>query len=213
MMVYYGNDIYRNSFAHYGIKGQKWGDRRFQNKDGSLTEAGKRRYREGALSDKDLAKTYNGLLNGVSKRYNSQILNFSSATAGGLSNKDLAKVHNNDLDKQQRVDDAVQSKKQREADMKNAVQNAGSLVAKDLAKVYNSMLDKNKVSTGKKSSNSIKKTLSAPGRATATVAKQMTKGKSTVDDIIKKAKAKKKVDSIVGSAASGYAIAKKARKK
>lgn len=28
---------------HYGVKGQKWGIRRYQNKDGSLTEAGKRR--------------------------------------------------------------------------------------------------------------------------------------------------------------------------
>lgn len=30
--------------AHYGIPNMKWGRRRFQNKDGSLTEAGKRRY-------------------------------------------------------------------------------------------------------------------------------------------------------------------------
>lgn len=30
--------------AHHGIKGQKWGIRRFQNNDGSLTEAGRKRY-------------------------------------------------------------------------------------------------------------------------------------------------------------------------
>ena len=30
--------------AHHGIKGQKWGVRRFQNKDGSLTSAGRKRY-------------------------------------------------------------------------------------------------------------------------------------------------------------------------
>lgn len=29
---------------HYGIPGMEWGKRRFQNKDGTLTEAGKRRY-------------------------------------------------------------------------------------------------------------------------------------------------------------------------
>ncbi len=34
----------RNELYHYGIKGQKWGVRRFQNKDGSLTPAGKNRY-------------------------------------------------------------------------------------------------------------------------------------------------------------------------
>lgn len=34
---------------HYGIKGMKWGVRRFQNSDGALTEAGKKRYN--TLSD------------------------------------------------------------------------------------------------------------------------------------------------------------------
>lgn len=29
---------------HFGIKGQKWGIRRYQNEDGSYTEAGKKRY-------------------------------------------------------------------------------------------------------------------------------------------------------------------------
>lgn len=33
-----------NYLAHFGIKGQKWGVRRFQNPDGSLTSAGKKRY-------------------------------------------------------------------------------------------------------------------------------------------------------------------------
>ena len=33
---------------HYGIKGMKWGIRRFQNKDGSLTKAGLKRYSDAA---------------------------------------------------------------------------------------------------------------------------------------------------------------------
>lgn len=33
-----------NELYHYGIKGQKWGRRRYQNEDGSLTPAGKQRY-------------------------------------------------------------------------------------------------------------------------------------------------------------------------
>lgn len=32
-----------NELRHHGVKGQKWGVRRFQNKDGSLTPAGKKR--------------------------------------------------------------------------------------------------------------------------------------------------------------------------
>lgn len=30
--------------AHYGVEGQKWGERRYQNKDGSLTEEGRRHW-------------------------------------------------------------------------------------------------------------------------------------------------------------------------
>ena len=34
----------RNELYHYGIKGMRWGVRRFQNKDGSYTAKGKKRY-------------------------------------------------------------------------------------------------------------------------------------------------------------------------
>lgn len=33
-----------NELQHWGIKGQKWGVRRYQNSDGSLTPAGRKRY-------------------------------------------------------------------------------------------------------------------------------------------------------------------------
>lgn len=33
-----------DELVHHGIKGQKWGVRRFQNKDGSLTAVGRQRY-------------------------------------------------------------------------------------------------------------------------------------------------------------------------
>lgn len=48
----HGDNMYSNvrrlrndELSHNGIKGQKWGIRRYQNEDGSLTEAGKIRYR------------------------------------------------------------------------------------------------------------------------------------------------------------------------
>ena len=46
-----------NELQHHGIKGQKWGIRRFQNKDGSLTPAGKRRYDEPNVGRKIVQKT------------------------------------------------------------------------------------------------------------------------------------------------------------
>lgn len=42
-MIKYRNP-YPNELYHYGIKGQKYGVRRYQNKDGSLTPEGKERY-------------------------------------------------------------------------------------------------------------------------------------------------------------------------
>ena len=41
--MYYTN-ITRKELYHHGIKGQRWGVRRFQNKDGSLTPRGRKRY-------------------------------------------------------------------------------------------------------------------------------------------------------------------------
>lgn len=36
--------VYSNELYHWGIKGMKWGVRRYQNRDGTLTAEGKKRY-------------------------------------------------------------------------------------------------------------------------------------------------------------------------
>ena len=57
-----------DELKHYGIKGMKWGVRRFQNSDGSLTADGKKRYSGDNL--KDIQKQVNqgkNVVDGVNK--------------------------------------------------------------------------------------------------------------------------------------------------
>ena len=49
MGTFYAPNDYRNYLEHHGIKGMKWGVRRFQNADGSYTAAGRARYAAGKV--------------------------------------------------------------------------------------------------------------------------------------------------------------------
>lgn len=48
--------VYETTLQHWGIKGQKWGVRRYQNKDGSLTSAGKKRYSDSGSSSRSTSE-------------------------------------------------------------------------------------------------------------------------------------------------------------
>lgn len=68
-----------NELAHWGVKGMKWGVRRYRNRDGSLTPAGRKRY-ENTWSDEAkevsrLKRTKNvkEMSNSELKRYNERV--------------------------------------------------------------------------------------------------------------------------------------------
>jgi hypothetical protein len=46
----------KGELCHFGIRGQKWGIRRYQNEDGTLTEEGKRHYGAAKESERKLDK-------------------------------------------------------------------------------------------------------------------------------------------------------------
>lgn len=48
---------------HWGVKGMKWGVRRYQNKDGSLTPRGRKRQKELSADEKERAARKNDLKN------------------------------------------------------------------------------------------------------------------------------------------------------
>ena len=74
---------------HWGIKGMKWGVRRYQNKDGTLTPAGKKRYNANSesdaksMSDQELRSKINRM--NLEKRYVDLSKNTNSKTSRVLN--------------------------------------------------------------------------------------------------------------------------------
>ena len=66
-------DMDLKSFSHYGIKGMKWGRRRYQNKDGSLTPAGKARYNYPHQSEREKSTNNTNTKKSASQMTNSEL--------------------------------------------------------------------------------------------------------------------------------------------
>jgi hypothetical protein len=82
---YYGTPPTSDEITHFGIKGMKWGVRRYENPDGTLTKAGKKRYKvyEDAKSYLNRQnKTDRGMIDYYRKRYNQAKKRYSGKDAG-----------------------------------------------------------------------------------------------------------------------------------
>lgn len=94
--------MYDNNYlTHYGIKGQKWGVRRFENEDGTLTPRGVKRYKR--LDDKFVKKKSDKIYKKAMKKSEKEMKKFvkkelkneRGRTAINRYNRKLAEVMRN----------------------------------------------------------------------------------------------------------------------
>lgn len=81
--------MYENELYHHGIQGMHWYVRRYQNKDGSLTAAGRKRY---GVGKETTAKQYQNRLNDMDKRLDSDRKQIQESTLTKNAIKGWAKT-------------------------------------------------------------------------------------------------------------------------
>lgn len=142
--------IYSEELTHHGIPGMKWGIRRYQNKDGSLTNAGKKRY------EKELAKA----------KAEQKVIKNRERTKAKLDK--LEEMKRDNAARKKALDDANKSKSKKDEATKKATSTKQIKSVKDLSdeelsaivrraqleQQYNNLHPK-KVSLGKKVMNDV----------------------------------------------------------
>ena len=82
-----------DELCHHGVKGQKWGVRRYQNADGTLTEKGKARLAKyQAKQLKEVDKAYRPILKSTQRRADSEIKKLDNLDFSDKSEKNQKKI-------------------------------------------------------------------------------------------------------------------------
>ena len=135
--------VTNDQLAHHGILGQKWGVRRYQNEDGSLTNAGKKRYAKEAV--KELNKYEKEAVNAIAEynkhdmarnRYASASMTYRERNNYSQADKYSKKAHDED----KLATEAEKKVKDIDAKIWNKVadvaQNGFDVKMKDVTRIY-----------------------------------------------------------------------------
>ena len=132
-------DNYRDELYHHGIKGMKWGVRRYQNKDGSLKPEGKKHYRSTSVRSA-LARRSNEKVDKSFKNWNKNAKKRADAIElGKARNQKKIASELNPSDKQLQKDVKKANREYKKALRSNTTYRKGQVkqaVGKDLSRKY-----------------------------------------------------------------------------
>lgn len=140
----YASDYGQTYLAHHGIEGQEWGRRRWQNKDGSLTPEGRKRY---GVDDSEAGRKREGVIKNISN----EIKNKEKALSSNPIFKKYSKEAILDYDEDDNLYEAMMDSYGNERKAESAVKEISEFrkkYAKEIAEINRLQNDRNYVNSG-----------------------------------------------------------------